>query len=315
MAQLLPSIFISWVTCSRGANLRDPRRNCNTSHATSFIVNITVNLSSIYLSIISAVHYYKEDRTMPRTYGKKPKQTRLSFNPTGAASPDTQGSPGRQAKLRYGHPSMPVVRPERTRLDFKKQEGQKGWKQRPSSPSPVESSDTDGEEEESRPAPPQDSKKKKGKPARKQKKAIAVDEDDSELEVAPSKRTRNGNRTSKRKRPAVSESEPSQSEEKSDADEIVTRPRRKLRRGAASKPTIVLDDDEDEEKEDEPDLKSQKEKKEDEDEDEPLMTPARRRRRNVVSEDPQTPRRGSDQDNLDIEEDLEDLQDSGRSID
>lgn len=206
---------------------------------------------------------------------------------------------------------MPVVCPERKRLDFKKQEGQKSRKQRPSSPSPVKSPDADEGEEESRHASPQDSKEEKGKPARKEKKAIAVDEDDSEVEVAQTKRTRNGNRSSKRKRRAVSESEFNQSQE-SDA-EVVTRPRRKLRRGAASKPTIVLDDDEDEEKEDgleKSQKEEEKEEDEDEDDDEPLVTPARRRRRNIVSEDPQTPRRGSDQDKIDIEEDLEDLQDS-----
>lgn len=137
-----------------------------------------------------------------------------------------------------------------------------------------------------------------------------MDEDDSDLKVVQT-------RPSKRKRPAVSGSESNQSEEKSDVDEVVSRPRRKLRRGVASKPTIVLCDDDNGVKEDEPELKNQQEEKEDEneDEDEPLVTPARRRRHNIVSEDPQTPRRGSDQDKLDIEEDLEDLQDSGRSVD
>lgn len=291
-----------------------------TSHATPFIVNVSVSVYLAYiLSIIAIAHYHKKDRTMPRTYGKRPKQTRLSFNPVGAASPDTQESPGRQAKLRYGHPSMPIVRSERKRLDFKKEEGQKSRKQRPSSPLPMKSLNADEEDEESRPASPQDTKKKRVKPVWKEKKTIAVDEDD-ELEVAQTKRARNGNQSLKRKRPAVSESGSNKSEQESDADEIVTRPRRKLRRGAASKPNIIHDDDEDEKK-DEPESKNQKEEEEekeeeeheDEDEDEPLVTPARRRRRNIVSEDPQTPRRGSGQDKIDLEEDLEDLQDSGMS--
>lgn len=80
----------------------------------------------------------------------------------------------------------------------------------------------------------------------------------------------------------------------SDADDIITQPSRKLRRGANAQPTIVLDDSSDESEE------------------EPVRSsPVKRRRLMRSSEVPQTPRRGQDQAELDIEEDLEDLQDSG----
>lgn len=81
--------------------------------------------------------------------------------------------------------------------------------------------------------------------------------------------------------------------EDSDGDEIVTRPRRKLRRGPAPVSTIVLDDSEDE----------------------PVVSPAKRRRVSPPAEPPQTPPQNQNQDMLDIEEDLADLQDSGMLLD
>ncbi|RAH76489.1 hypothetical protein BO86DRAFT_325611 [Aspergillus japonicus CBS 114.51] len=66
----------------------------------------------------------------------------------------------------------------------------------------------------------------------------------------------------------------------SDGDEIVSRPRRKLRRGTVSQPVEEVDDDDDD------------------DDDDDLPTT------------PRTPRRARDQDDLDIEEDLQALQDS-----
>jgi hypothetical protein len=81
--------------------------------------------------------------------------------------------------------------------------------------------------------------------------------------------------------------------ESSDDDEIVTKPRRRLGRGTAPKRAISLDSDPEES-------------------DEPVgPSPAKRQRRNVDTEAPHTPRRNSDQAKLDLEEDLEDLQDSG----
>jgi hypothetical protein len=82
--------------------------------------------------------------------------------------------------------------------------------------------------------------------------------------------------------------------DESDAEDIVTRPGRKLRRGAAPQPTIDLDDT-----------------SEDSEEERVRSSPVKRRRLLRSSEVPQTPRRELDQDQLDIEEDLEDLQDSG----
>lgn len=262
---------------------------------------------------------------MPRKYGKA-KQTRLSFNPVGsvsasasAAQENTQRSPGvgeqkdREATLRYGHPSMPnVTRHRKPRLDF----DQASRKQRRKSSSPsadIKSSDTEGESpfarEQSPKAAGSGDDHGKGKPAPRSKSndtAIALDSD-SDLEIAPNKQTKRDKKSSKRKRSATPEQEePSQhqSEEESDADEIVTRPRRKLRRGAASKPTVISDKEED-------DHVSKKKKEDEEEEDEPIIATPVRRKRNVALEDPQTPLRGSDQDQLDIEEDLADLQDSG----
>lgn len=146
-------------------------------------------------------------------------------------------------------------------------------------------------------------------------KVIPVDKDsdsdsDSDLEIAPSKpRKKESQQPLKRKRSRVSERAASEDEE-SDPNEVINRPRRKLRRGAASKP-VVLDDDEEEDHVSRKPEKSEEEKEEEEDDDdEPIIATPAKRKRNTVTEDPQTPRRGSDQDQIDIEEDLEDLQDS-----
>lgn len=83
------------------------------------------------------------------------------------------------------------------------------------------------------------------------------------------------------------------SPETSDAEEIVTRPTRRLRRGAAQKRKAIVEDESDESEE------------------EPIVSPTKRRRRNEDIEEPKTPRQTSEQDRLDLEEDLKDLQDSG----
>lgn len=68
------------------------------------------------------------------------------------------------------------------------------------------------------------------------------------------------------------------------------RPRRKLKRKAESSPVINLDSDSEE----------------------PVMSsPAKRKRLIAGPKTPETPRDSSDQDQLDIEEDVRDLQDSG----
>lgn len=202
-----------------------------------------------------------------------------------------------------------VTRHRKPRLDFEKQR----WAS-PSPPADMKPSDTKGESPSARERSPKAAGSGnyhgKGKPALRSKsndKAIAL-YSDSDLEVAPSNRTKRDTKKSlKRKRLATPEQEePSQhqSEEESDADEIVTRPRRESRRGAASRPAVISDEEED-------DHASKNKEDDDEEEDEPIVATPARRKRNVAPEDRQTPRRGSDQDQLDIEEDLADLQDSG----
>ncbi|EAW07662.1 uncharacterized protein ACLA_023760 [Aspergillus clavatus NRRL 1] len=79
----------------------------------------------------------------------------------------------------------------------------------------------------------------------------------------------------------------------SDSDvDILRAPRRKLRRGAASRQPVVVEDDS-------------------EVSEEPVRSsPAKRQKRNIEADIPQTPRRYTEQEQLDLEEDLEDLQDS-----
>ncbi|RAK97125.1 uncharacterized protein BO80DRAFT_448646 [Aspergillus ibericus CBS 121593] len=197
---------------------------------------------------------------MPRTYGKK-KQTRLAFAPVGSPPPkseqDSDGETDRRANLRYAHPSMPVLRRGRSQPNKK--------------PSP-------------KPTP-----EKRSKPA---------EDSESDIEIVRSVRKTPQRGSLKRKRKDIPSSDsPSPTPqnaavaEESDADEVVPMSRRKLRRGMAPQPAIVVDDDGSEE--------------------EPVLSsPIKRRRRNVSSDVPQTPRRKLGQDELDIEEDLEDLQDS-----
>ena len=257
---------------------------------------------------------------MPRG---KTKQTRLSFKPPAAASQDkdsTQRDPGdqksRHANLRYGHPSLATVR--------------LGKPPSAAAPSPPPANTKSSTIEDERSAPSVREKLPSKAVSGKEKnggflwitfkglladltiKANAVDEDsdsDSDLEIAPRKpRKKETQQPLKRKRSRVSEKAVSEDEE-SDPNEV--RPRRKLRRGAASKPVVLDDDDEEEYHASRNPEKSGEEKEEEEDDDdEPIIATPAKRKRNIVTEDPQTPRRGSDQDQIDIEEDLEDLQDS-----
>lgn len=98
-------------------------------------------------------------------------------------------------------------------------------------------------------------------------------------------------RTSRRKSSLVNLSDLG-SPETSDADEIVTLPPRRSRPRATQKRALVVDDESDES-------------------DPVVSSPTKRRRRNIELEAPHTPRPTSEQDKLDLEEDLEDLQDSG----
>ncbi|RJE23927.1 hypothetical protein PHISCL_03743 [Aspergillus sclerotialis] len=118
------------------------------------------------------------------------------------------------------------------------------------------------------------------KSPKREEEPLAISSQD-EADTKPKKKSR------KRKSPSPLEDKDSES----DADDIITKPRRKLRQGKAPKPTIVLYDDSDED-------------------DVIISSPAKRRRRNNDAETPQTPRQDMEQDELDIQEDLADLQDS-----
>ncbi|GAT28371.1 possible transcription factor IIIc-like protein [Aspergillus luchuensis] len=130
-------------------------------------------------------------------------------------------------------------------------------------------------------------------------KAEPASDSDSDIEIVRSTRKNPQRGSLKRKRTDVSSSEsPSATPQKpaadseSDADEVVPASRRKLRRGVAPQSAIAADDSDSEE--------------------ELVISPRKRRTRNASPDVPQTPRRGLEQDGLDIEEDLQALQDSGK---
>lgn len=132
-------------------------------------------------------------------------------------------------------------------------------------------------------------------------KAEPVSDSDSDIEIVRSTRKNPQLGSLKRKRTDVSSSEsPSATPQKpaadseSDADEVVPASRRKLRRGVAPQPAIAADDSDSEE--------------------ELVISPKKRRTRNASPDVPQTPRRELKQDELDIEEDLQALQDSGKPV-
>ncbi|KAE8391779.1 hypothetical protein BDV23DRAFT_63542 [Aspergillus alliaceus] len=248
---------------------------------------------------------------MPRTYGKA-KQTRLAFAPI-ALPPDFAENVGeksdQKANLRYGHPSRPTLRSGRSQLTDKSGERM--------SPAPfvVKKRSSDEENRIAKQEPSEKSTRKKKKKEKKEKKkkksegeppqpstsdtkVLAREDSESDDEVPTSARKVSGSRTLKRKRyqtPSDTVHSPSQNpsssakSEDSDADDVVARPRRKLRRGLASQSPIALEDDSDEG---------------------PIATPARRRRNISESELPRTPEFNVDQDELDLREDLQDLQDS-----
>lgn len=131
-----------------------------------------------------------------------------------------------------------------------------------------------------------------------------VNDEESDLEIRSPPKTRSAarasgdaTRSSPRKRARSSGLHLSDlgSPETSDADEIVTRPTsRRLKRGAAANTAFVAKGD-----------------SEESDSDIVVTSPAKRRRRDSGSEVPRTPRRTTEQDRLDLEEDLKALQDSG----
>ncbi|KKA24893.1 hypothetical protein T310_1072 [Rasamsonia emersonii CBS 393.64] len=130
----------------------------------------------------------------------------------------------------------------------------------------------------------------------------AVQEEDSETEIRSLPQTRSVTRGQQNGTEALSPTKRTKSSavdlsglasaETSDADELVTRPTGRKRRAAEPSATFVVDDDSDDS------------------DDVVVSSPAKRRRRENVSEEPRTPRKTSEQDRLDLEEDLRDLQDS-----
>ncbi|KAL4899538.1 hypothetical protein BDW74DRAFT_189026 [Aspergillus multicolor] len=233
---------------------------------------------------------------MPRTYGKskgKAKQTRLAFVPAeftlSQQDEDSNSTTSRNANVRYTNPSLGTLRSGRTGSKRKNSPGltpQPFVKTAvPSEPtSPTQDSDSDSDLEIVHSA-------RKNMRTRSMKREIAspepapaTQESDSDLEAVHSAQKPTRSRVTKRKREASSEPESAHLSQESDADEIVTRPRRKLRRGGAPQPSAVDDGSEREQEIRGGTLKS------------PSV--------------PHTPRRDSAQDRIDIEEDLEDLQDS-----
>ncbi|KAE8156509.1 hypothetical protein BDV40DRAFT_75725 [Aspergillus tamarii] len=260
---------------------------------------------------------------MPRTYGKRAKQTRLSFAPIALSqdsAEDADEKSDRKATLRYGHPSMPTIRSTRSQpsgpssksmspVPFVKksladQQGSISRAETSKKSNPTKKKKKKKEEEE------EEEKKKKNKkksedelpqPSTSETR-MTVDresESDDDEEAPTSARKAREARVLKRKRPqtpsdtAHSPSQnpsPSAESNDSDADDIISRPRGKLRRGPAQQPTIVPDDDDSDEG--------------------PISTPARKRRRAIDAQPPKTPEQSLDQDELDLREDLQDLQDS-----
>ncbi|GAB1205399.1 hypothetical protein APSETT445_004073 [Aspergillus pseudonomiae] len=271
---------------------------------------------------------------MPRTYGKRAKQTRLSFAPIDL-SQDSAEDPGeksdRKATLRYGHPSMPTVRSTRSLLSGPSTGSmspvpfvKKASADQECSTSKAETSEslTPTKKKKNKKKQKKEKKKKKDKKGKEEKekekekstefadelrqpstsetKVPLRQESESDDEEAPtSARKVRESRALKRKRsqtPSDTADSPSQNpspsvrSDNSDVDDIISRPRRKLRRGPAQQPTVILDDDDSDEG--------------------PIATPARKRRRVIDAQPPRTPEQNLDQDELDLREDLQDLQDS-----
>ncbi|KAE8346531.1 hypothetical protein BDV24DRAFT_65217 [Aspergillus arachidicola] len=274
---------------------------------------------------------------MPRTYGKRAKQTRLSFAPIALSqdsAEDADEKSDRKATLCYGHPSMPTIRSTRPQPSGPSSESMSPVpfvkKSSADQQGPVSKAETSGQstptkmmmmKKKKSKKDRQEQKKKKDKKGKKEKNKKKSEEtadelsqhstletkvpirreseSDSDEEAPASARKVREARALKRKRsqtPSDTAHSPSQNpslstkSSDSDAQDIISRPRRKLRRGPAQQQTIVLDDDDSDEG--------------------PISTPARKRRRAIDAQPPQTPEQNLDQDELDLREDLQDLQDS-----
>lgn len=260
---------------------------------------------------------------MPRKQSK-PKQTRLSFNPAPSASAQTtshdatntsqrsnspQKQKSREANLRYGHPSLGTLSRRKVQVGSGREEGREHKQKN-------KNKQKEQQQLPTRSVGDRSTGRKKGGSlfgSRKSRNVPVSDDEDDEVEVVEPVKSKQEETVidlessdsepkvvnKKRKRSASSDEEESERKQtdESDAEEVVSGPRRKLRRGGASKPPVVaVDEDEDD----------------DDEEDEPVVaTPSRRKRIAPSDENPETPKRDSDQAKLDIEADLEDLQDSG----
>ncbi|KAJ5097257.1 hypothetical protein N7456_007978 [Penicillium angulare] len=219
---------------------------------------------------------------MPRKAkgSKAKKQTRLAFNPaaTESAANGSGDDNERYRTLGYGHPSLASVRTERSR---------------PAKPSVEIRSSKRSKKEPSADVIPNSVKQSTLKST---PQTLSDTSDDEIVPPSSQKRKRqapvmsppkpenpNTRRKSRRREPSPDESD--------EQIEVTPRPHRKLKRKAESPPVISLDSD-------------------DSDEEPVLSSPVKRRRTLVDSESPKTPRAGAGQDELDIEEDVRDLQDS-----
>ncbi|KAL4873656.1 hypothetical protein BDV12DRAFT_159357 [Aspergillus spectabilis] len=230
---------------------------------------------------------------MPRTYGKskgKAKQTRLSFVPPSFASDGKDDEDSRNANLRYSYPSKSTLCRGRSA-------GEHSSNLKPAPFVRVGPSAEDSSQSEVEMASQRRSTRKKKEPSQTPTSNNAAppappslpptpqdSDSESELEVIQSARKSARNENMKRKRVDSSEPEDVQILEESDAEEVVSRPRRKLRRGGAPQPIVIEDESS-------------------EDTDVRAVVPK-------SPSVPHTPRRDSAQDRIDIEEDLEHLQDS-----
>lgn len=250
---------------------------------------------------------------MPRRSQKK--QTRLAFAPA-AASPTDETSEDvndRFARLSYGHPSLAAVRPE----SFGKSKSEEP-KKRSSNTSKLSKSSTRRQSPDRSAEGPAEEQSMLAHPrfvveipsishlakAHLSKQEVDEETSDDDVIVPSSHRKRRApaepeaiitspahtsktrsTRKPKRKVTSNRDAPPD------DSVEEIPRPRRRLKRKAESSP-VVLSDSEDSEGP-------------------VLSSPVKRRRRAAEPETPQTPQDNADQDQLDIEEDLKDLQDSG----
>lgn len=250
---------------------------------------------------------------MPRKSQKK--QTRLAFAPA-AASASGEGSEDhndRFARVSYGYPSLAAMRPGTSRKSTSEEPKKKLSKPSKSSKPSKRTQSPD------RPAEPptQEAQSMLASPrvaveissisplakAHLSKKAYEEESSDDDIVVpsshrkrraptetdvsatSPAEASKRSTRKSKRNVPSKHDADAD------DSVEEISRPRRRLKRKAESSPIVLSNSDESEE---------------------PVpSSPVKRRRRAADPETPQTSQDGARRDQMDIEEDLRDLQDSG----